>query len=162
MGLVQEVQECLSFLCRNLGFSWQEVAMHSHKSIQTSCCGLEGTWGMKYELSNGGYEWTFCMWPLKRVLHCTNIVWVALINQSDCALFTKSFHRIKLTSRLFSFSPDLKDENVQLRDENQSLKNYIDRLLLGIISTSPEILEVKGESTTRRSRSLLGPLSTDY
>ena len=89
-------------------------------------------------------------------------VWVALINQSDCALFTKSFHRIKLTSRLFSFSPDLKDENVQLRDENQSLKNYIDRLLLGIISTSPEILEVKGESTTRRSRSLLGPLSTDY
>lgn len=83
---------------------------------------------------------------------------MALINQSDCALFTD---RIVDFSPL-SFSPDLKDENLQLRDENQSLKNYIDRLLLGIISTSPEILEVKGESTTRRSRSLLGPLSTDY
>lgn len=87
MGLVQEVQECLSFLCRNLGFSWQEVATHSHKSIQTSCCGLEGTWVMKYELSNGGYEWTFCMWPLKRVLHCTNMHfqqefgWLWLTNQ---------------------------------------------------------------------------------
>ena len=86
---------------------------------------------------------------------------MALINQSDCAILPNPFifYIVKLP---LSFSPDLKDENVQLRDENQSLKNYIDRLLLGIISTSPEILEVKGESTTRRSQSLLGSLSTDY
>ena len=79
---------------------------------------------------------------------------MALINQSDCAIL--------LNHEIASFSPDLKDENGQLRDENQSLKNYIERLLLGIISTSPGILEVKGESTSRRSQSLLGPLSTDY
>ena len=53
-----------------------------------------------------------------------------------------------------SFPADLKDDNVQLREENQALKDYIDHLLIGIISTTPEILEVKQGTSARGSRSV--------
>lgn len=87
----------------------QELGLHPtgsgytlHKCIQISCCGLEGTWGRKYK-----NEWTFCMWPLKRVLHCSkgcNVYfqqefgWLWLTNQIVLSLLI-----VLLTSRLFLF-----------------------------------------------------------
>ena len=47
-------------------------------------------------------------------------------------------------------APDLKDDNVQLKNENQSLREYIDKLLLNIIATSPSILEIKNSLATSR------------
>lgn len=41
-----------------------------------------------------------------------------------------------------STSADLKDTNLALREENTSLRAYIDNLLLSVINTTPEILEV--------------------
>ena len=47
---------------------------------------------------------------------------------------------------------DLKDVNVHLREENQSLKDYIDRLLLEIMDQTPEILEVKSSPSFKSVR----------
>jgi len=60
-----------------------------------------------------------------------------------------------LIGQIPSFPTDLKDNNVQLREENQALKNYIDHLLIEIISTTPpEILEIKQGTSARGSRSV--------
>ncbi len=47
-----------------------------------------------------------------------------------------------------SLPPDLKDDNVQLRERNQALVGYIDTLLLSIIEKKPDILEVKSFQPT--------------
>lgn len=38
---------------------------------------------------------------------------------------------------------DLKDDNIHLRERNHALVGYIDTLLLNIIESKPDILEVK-------------------
>lgn len=38
---------------------------------------------------------------------------------------------------------DLRDANLHLREKNHALMGYIDTLLLNIIETKPDILEVK-------------------
>ena len=91
----------------------QELGLHLtgngytlHKCIQISCCGLEGTWGRKYK-----NEWTFCMWPLKRVLHCSkgcNVYfqqefgWLWLTNQIVLSLLIVMWDCWLLASFFFS------------------------------------------------------------
>lgn len=51
---------------------------------------------------------------------------------------------------------DLKDDNIHLRDRNHALVGYIDTLLLNIIESKPDILEVKPfqSSTSKTSSSV--------
>ena len=41
------------------------------------------------------------------------------------------------------YALDLKDDNLHLRERNHALVGYIDTLLLNIIESKPDILEVK-------------------
>lgn len=43
---------------------------------------------------------------------------------------------------MFNVFPELKDENLKLKDENKSLQEYIDKLLLIVMDTSPDALAV--------------------
>ena len=47
-----------------------------------------------------------------------------------------------------SLSTELKDSNKSLLEENEQLHSYIDRLLLGILTHSPGMLEVQSSTTT--------------
>ena len=44
---------------------------------------------------------------------------------------------------MFVCYPELKDENLKLKDENKSLQEYIDKLLLIVMNSSPEVLAIQ-------------------
>lgn len=45
--------------------------------------------------------------------------------------------------------PDLKERNKSLVEENEQLRGYIGRLLVGVINHSPGVLEI-GQSESKR------------
>lgn len=46
-----------------------------------------------------------------------------------------------------SLLTELKDSNKSLLEENEQLHSYIDRLLLGVLTHSPGMLEVQSSTT---------------
>jgi len=48
----------------------------------------------------------------------------------------------RIMFNVFVCSPELKDENLKLKDENKSLQEYIDKLLLIVMNSSPEALAI--------------------
>ncbi len=64
-----------------------------------------------------------------------------------------------LIQLLLSQFADLKSDNSQLKEDNASLRDYIDGLLLTIIDKSPDALEVK--PSMRSGRGTGGSRSSD-